>query len=180
MKKKINVIDLDKTLIPYDSFRLLVKKELFKFDLYVIRLTIARVFRLILAHEFKFKLVNYFRTKHKDEFFKKFVDVIYKDVNPEVIKLVEKEADNNTINILLSASPNLFVKYFIQKLGWVGSGSYIDNDRKFVHLYGREKVNWLLRTYKSDNFNYNFAISDSSSDDQLLALFNKHIKWTSH
>ena len=178
MKKKINVIDLDKTLIPYDSFRLLIKNELYNLDFYVLRLSLFRVLRIILPDKFKHKIVNHLSIKYDDVFFKNYVDRIFIDIDQEVMTLIEKEIDDNTINVLLSASPHLFVTYFIQKLEWVGSGSYIDNEGKFIHLYGQEKVNWLLDTYKKDSFIYNFAISDSPSDNQLLSLFKKNIKWT--
>lgn len=180
MKTNINVIDLDETLLPYDSFRLLIKNELFKFDFYVIKLTLKRVLRLILNSEFKLKIVLYLQKKYDEDFFKSYADKIFTDINVDVMTLIENENDNGTVNVLLSASPNIFVGHFIHKLGWVGTGSFIDNEGKFIHLHGKEKVKYLMRTFEPENYNYNFAISDSESDDDLLALFKKNKKWTLH
>lgn len=177
MKKKINVIDLDKTLIPYDTFRLLIKKELYNLDLYVIKWTIIRIFRLVATDVFKFKITLYLEDKYDEIFFKSFAVEVLKDINKEVMELIENEVDGSTINILLSATPDLIVKHIINKLGWVGSGSYIETDGTFVHLFGIEKVNWLLRKYRPEKFDYNFTISDSASDDNLLTLFKKPRKW---
>lgn len=178
MKNKINVIDLDKTLIPYDSFRLLIVKELKGFDLYVCGFTLLRVIRLISVKKFKFHLTKYFCRKYDEYYFRDFASRLYLDIDQKVMEIIMNETDDKTVNVLLSASPDLFVKHLIDKLGWKGSGSYIENNT-FYHLYGSGKLNWLLK-YKKENIIFNFAISDSETDDQLMALFNKRIKWTLH
>lgn len=177
MKKNINVIDLDKTLIAYDSFRLLIKKELMKFNIYIAGLTLLRVARFITMFSYKDKITIHLKKKHEAVYFKNFADKLFKDINKEVLNLVIKETEVDTINILISASPNLFVKYIIEKLNWEGTGSYFDQENNFIHLYNKNKINWLKSNYNEAQYNYNFAISDSSSDDELLSLFNKKNKW---
>ena len=178
MKQQLNVIDLDKTLLPYDSFRLMVKEKIFSVNLVVIRLTFARVIRLISACSYKEKMVKHLQLKYDETYFMNFAEERIKDIDTKVLELIKNHTTKKTTNILLSASPDLFVKHIIQKLHWVGKGSYIDEDENFVHLYGKKKIDWLLSQYKPTDFIYNFAISDSESDKDLLVLFKKSIKWT--
>jgi hypothetical protein len=42
-------------------------------------------------------------------------------------------------------------------------------------MYKEKKVEMLQKNYPADKFEYNFAISDSDKDKQLLNKFNKHI-----
>lgn len=177
--KNINVIDLDKTLIPYDSFGKLVKNEVKEFKLKVIYLTILRVLRLISLEIYKGKITLWFEENHNKKFFKKYVQNIYTDIDSEVLKEVNKESDKQTINILLSASPDIYVKYLIKELDWVGSGSYYEN-KKFIHLHGKGKINWIKKNFPKDDFQYRLAISDSATDDDLLKMFKKEIKWILH
>lgn len=177
IKKNINIIDLDKTLIPYDSFRVLVKKDLSKFDLFVVWFTFLRVFRLISMKKYKKHLIKYLQKKHKTEYFKRFAEKLNNDIDKDVLNLIYKETDDKTINILLSASPNFFVKHLIEKLNWKGKGSYFDEEENFIHLYGKEKINWFQNNYSNKIYNYNFAISDSDSDEELLSFFDNHIIW---
>ncbi len=178
MTQQINVIDLDKTLIPYDSFRLLIKEKIFDLDFFVIRLTILRVFKLKSSKKYKKQIIRHFSLKYDEVYFISFAEKILNDIDNEVLELVKKETKKDTVNILLSASPNFFVRHIILKLGWMGKGSYFDKEEKFIHLYDENKINWLLTHYKPSDFIYNFAISDSSSDENLLSLFKTNIKWT--
>jgi len=175
-KEKINVIDLDKTLIPYDSFRLLVLQELKKGNIYFTGVTLLRIFRLFSSRRYKEKVSQYFQKKYSKEVFENFANKLYNDIDNEVLQLINTHTHTHTINILLSASPHFFVKDLIEKLNWQGSGSFSEAN-VFVHLYKKEKINWLARNYSPKEYNYNFAISDSSSDGELLALFRKSILW---
>lgn len=178
MKNKINVIDLDKTLIPYDSFRLLIKNEIIKFNLTVFLYTILRVIRVISLEKFKKKIIAHLDKKHSTLFFNDFAVKIFNDIDLKVLKIIQMNTDEQTYNILISASPNLYVEKLIEKLEWIGSGSYIDKSGKFIHLHGKGKINWLDDNYINKKYMYNFAISDSSTDDQLLSIFKRKLKWT--
>lgn len=177
MKKKINVIDLDKTLIPYDSFRLLAIEEIKKGNMKVIIITLLRVIRLISLKKYKEIAIQTLDKKYDKYFFKEFALKLYKDIDSIVLKKILDETDDNTINVLLSASPDLYVKYLINKLNWIGSGSYINDSGIFIHLHGNQKRNWIKKKYYFRDYNYNLAISDSPSDDNLLDLFKIKIKW---
>ena len=174
--KIINVIDLDKTLIPYDSFGKIIKNEIKNFRLKVIYLTILRVLRLISLEIYKGKITHWLERYHNKAFFERFAQNIHDDIDSEVLKEVNKESNSQTINILLSASPDIYVKYLIIEMDWVGSGSYFEN-KKFIHLHGKGKINWLIKNFPKDKFKYQLAISDSATDDDLLKMFKKEIKW---
>lgn len=178
MKNKINVIDLDKTLIPYDSFRLFIKNEIVKLDLTVFFYTTLRILRIISLEKYKERLIIYLDKKYNAFYFNEFALKIFNDIDLKVLRIIQKRTDEHTYNILISASPNLYVKKLIEKLEWDGSGSYLDESGKFIHLHGKGKLNWLDTKYKNNKYMYNFAISDSPTDDNLLALFKRKLKWT--
>lgn len=178
MIKKINVIDLDKTLIPFDSFRSLIKKEILDLNFGVIFYAVLRWTRLISSDILKKRIMVLLENEKDDFFFKNFALDLYHKIDARVLIEIQKHTDDTTINILLSASPNLYVKYLIEELGWTGSGSYMDKNHFFFHLHGENKIKWILTNYNPDNFVYYFSISDSSSDEKLLSLFKNKIKWT--
>ncbi len=173
--RKINVIDLDDTLLPYDSFRKLIKLELKKMDLNVWFWVIFRKMRFISATLFKEMITRLLSKKYSTSYFKSFADRLYKDLNPIIFELVLSKTDVDTINVLLSASPNLYVKELVSLLGWEGQGSYFD-DNNFVNLYSINKVLWIENNYPKSEFEYNFAVSDSRTDDVLLNEFNESKK----
>jgi hypothetical protein len=175
--KRINVIDLDDTLLPYDSFRVLIKGEIKKLNLGVWFWVVCRKLRLISGALFKEKLSSHFNKKYPASFYKCFAAKLHKDLDPLVLDLVLSKTDINTINVLISASPDLYVKELISLLGWEGKGSFFSGSN-FIHLHGNEKLEWLLNNYSKENFEYNFSISDSLSDSLLLEQFKNSIFWT--
>lgn len=175
--KRINVIDLDDTLLPYDSFRLLIKGEIKKLNIRVWFWVVCRKLRLIPGTLFKEKLSSLFNKKYPASFYKSFAAKLHKDLNPLVLDLVLSKTDINTINVLISASPDLYVKELISLLGWEGKGSFF-NGSNFIHLHGNEKLEWLHNNYSKEDFEYNFSISDSLSDSLLLEQFKNSIFWT--
>ena len=90
------------------------------------------------------------------------------------MSIIEKHSGKEHTNILLSASPNDYVSKLAAKLGWIGVGTDFVNGN-FVHYFGENKVSYILNEYPSDKYKYNFAISDSSSDEALLNLFSTKV-----
>lgn len=176
---KINVIDLDKTLIPYDSFRELIKNEILRLDIRIIFFSFCRINRLISNEKFKKKTISLINSKYDEDFFQSYATKIYQDIDKSVLNKIINESDRNTCNILLSASPDIYVKLLINKLEWSGKGSYFDENGNFHHLYENGKIEWLKKNFISSKYIYNYAISDGSSDEKLLDLFNKNEKWIS-
>ncbi|HEY9115417.1 MAG TPA: HAD family hydrolase [Bacteroidales bacterium] len=174
-KQKINVIDLDKTLVSFDTFRELVLREIKKGKFIVVLLTVLRISRLISSSNYKMRVQKYLQKNYSKSFFEEYADEIYQKINPKVLALINQNTDKDTINILLSASPDDYVQLLCEKLSWQGSGSYFDEKNKYHHLYGNEKINWIKEFYPAMKFHYNFSISDSKSDRKLLELFESKI-----
>lgn len=176
-KQKINVIDLDKTLVNFDTFRELVLREIKKGEFTIISLAILRIARLITSSHFKKSVQNYLQKKYPKSFFTDYADEIYRQINPKVMELINQNTDKTTVNILLSASPNEYVQPLCEKLKWIGSGSYFDEKNDFHHLYGNKKVSWLEKFYPETEYQYHFAISDSKTDLEMMELFGEKVFW---
>lgn len=177
MSVSINVIDLDKTLIPYDSFRDLSIIEIKKWNIRIILLTLLRISRFISLEVYKKNVFKIFVRKYDDRYFFNFAKKLYKDIDPRVLRIINELKKDDSINILLSASPDFYVKHLLNELKWVGSGSYFDKSGNFIHLYGRQKIEWLMENYDSSHCKYHFAISDSVTDNDLLELFQERVLW---
>jgi phosphoserine phosphatase len=171
--KSINVIDLDKTLIPFDSFRYLVVDEMKAFNIKVILLVAVRKLKLIKAKTFKNHLIKTLKLDTNTKLNRKMVDLINSSIDREILEEINQESDDNTINILCSASADSYVKDVAKHLGWEGYGSFT-NEGNFYHMYGENKLKFIEENFPKSNYNYNFAISDSSSDLDLLKIFKKH------
>jgi phosphoserine phosphatase len=103
---------------------------------------------------------------------KKFSSSLYYDINKSILSYVLEHTDERTINILCTASPEDYVKYLAEMLGWSYLCSTLENDNEtFNHLYGKNKVISLIHHYSPQHYIYHLAISDSKSDNKLLKLF---------
>lgn len=174
--KKINAIDLDKTLIPFDSFRTLIILFLLrkKFLTLVAFLTLMRLMRLLDNGEFKHRALKIIRKdKHYNGLIQKLVIKITEALKPEILRLIEQETDKDTINVLVSASPIDYVRLVAQNLGWPYLASEFKNNI-FFHCHEIKKKELVQIHYPNHEFIYNFAISDSLSDMPLLKMFKKY------
>lgn len=177
MKKRINVIDLDNTLIPFDSFRKLVFQQILKCNVKIIIISFLRFSRLITADNFKKNIIDVLETRPSaTKIYTNFAEIILKDFNYGVFSLVKTNSKKDeTINILCSASPDKYIQIVANKLGWVGFGSgYYESN--FINMHGENKEKFIRKKYPTDKYIYNFAISDSKSDLGLLKLFDNY-KW---
>ena len=177
--KKINVIDLDKTLIPYDSFRkyTLIFLRNKQSTLHILPLIIFRKLRLLNSSAFKKRIIERGRKiDNYNEKMKDFSNQLFSDIDSSIIETVRSHTDSETINILCSASPEDYVKHMAELLGWPYIASHLDSEKNyFIHMHGRKKVETIKKLYPEDSFRYNFAISDSQSDEELLMAFNLRI-----
>jgi len=176
-KQKINVIDLDNTLVNYDTFRILVLREIKKGDWIIIYSTIMRLLKLYSASKFKRRIQKYLVQKYPISFFNDYANEIFHQIDKNVMEIVNKHTDNETTNILLSASPNEYVLPLCKLLNWKGSGSYFDAKKNYNHMYSVQKINWLKFFYPKSNNIYHFAISDSHSDNEMMKLFVEKMYW---
>ena len=170
--KKINVIDLDNTLIPFDSFGYYVLKFLSPQNiLFVTFLVIIRKFRIISSSDFKRQIVCLYRKRKKyNKEMNKFAEYLYCKRNLEIMRLVESFTDMNTDTIILSASPIDYVQHLSNILGWDTIASDIQGG-EIYHVYGKNKIDLLKLEYPPCEYLYNFSISDHKSDVELLKLF---------
>ena len=177
--KKINVIDLDNTLLPYDSFRKYILNFLRnkQFTLHILPLIILRKLRLLNSSAFKKRVIE--RSRKVDNYndkMKEFSDQLFADIDNSIIETVKNYTDSETINILCTASPEDYVNHLAELLGWPYVASQLDSDKNhFVHMHGRRKVETIRKLYPEDRFRYNFAISDSQSDKELLMAFESYV-----
>ena len=175
--KKINAIDLDKTLIPFDSFRALIVSYLKRksFLTPVTYYTVLRKMRVIKSGEFKHRSLKIIRQDgHYQNMIQDLAGRIMSAVRPDIIKIINCETDLETINVLISASPANYVRLVAKGLGWPYLASEII-DGEFVNCYGQKKIELLGKHYPKNKFVYNFAISDSQSDMPLLEMFTNHM-----
>jgi len=171
--KKINVIDLDETLIPFDSFRFFVIEKIKSVDIKIIYLTLLRKLRLLSASGYKKKVILNTKLTDNSKEVDKIVSTILQSINNDVMEIIKNNSDNETTNILCSASPDIYVKKVAEYFGWKGFGSYIDG-KNFYYMYGENKLEFIQNNYPSIKYIYNFAISDSESDLKLLKKFKEY------
>ena len=160
--KKINVIDLDKTLLPYDSFRkyILIFLGNKQSALSILPLMILRKLRLLNSSNFKKRVIERGRTvdKYNDKM-KEFADQLFADVNSSIIETVKNHTDSDTTNILCTASPEDYVKDLAGLLGWKHIASQLDSEKNyFIHMHGQRKVEVIRELFPEDRYRYNFAI----------------------
>src|SRR4030042_4478320 len=182
MKKKINVIDLDSTLLPHNSliyYVLLFLKNKRCFLPVFFHLE-QRITGNITKEEFLKKImITARKTKNYKKKIKKFGLSLYDDIRKPMLHFILKNTDEFTINILCTASPEDYVKYLCEKLGWPYISSTLDNnDENFIHMFGHNKVIAVKKMYPKQKYTYHLAMSDNISDQELLKLFDQsyHIK----
>jgi len=182
MKKKINVIDLDSTLLPHNSliyYVLLFMKNQRCFLPILYHLE-QRITGNITKEEFlkKFMITARKSTQYEKKV-KKFGLSLYDDIRKPMLRFILQNTDESTINVLCTASPEDYVKYLCEKLGWPYISTALDkNDENFSHMFGHNKVIAVQKMYPKQNYTYNLAMSDNISDRELLKLFDQsyHIK----
>lgn len=179
MKQKINVIDLDGTLIPYDSFRkytivFLTKRESCHL---VFIMLMLRILKIIDLGTFKKTIILAARkVNNYEKMMKKFARDLYDDIDLHIMKTIYEHVDLQTINILCTASAEDYISHLARLLQWKYVCSKIDEERQsFTHLYGNNKMRAVEELYPSNEYSYNFAISDSLADKELLSKFDYYI-----
>jgi len=175
---QLNVIDLDKTLIPYDSFNTLFYYYLKKPNcfFYLTLTGILRSFKVISGLDFARRVYNKVKSQSDFEIIcQKTAADIKKNADVNVLNLIKKHTDKETVTLLCSASPIDYVAIVANSFNWNFAGSNFDNNGVFFHMYGANKLNFIKLNYPPEKYFYNFSISDSESDSQLLAIFKHKI-----
>ena len=173
--KYINVIDLDNTLLPYDSFKKYILLFIFKKNTFlkIIIILFIRSVRLINSSKFK-RLIFSITAEEKsyDENINLFADKLILDFREDILLKIDSYSNELTLNVLVTASYQSYAKKLANSLYWECIASHVDQDRNnFVHVYGNKKIELVKKHYPSKNYIYNYAISDSKSDYALLKMF---------
>lgn len=173
--KKLNIIDLDKTLIPFDSFRYYLLNLLWSIHFYrIIPLIFKRILKLSNETNFKESVVERARkVKNYNKLLLKIKDESMFKINEDVLNLIRNNSDSNTINVICSASPRDYVRYISDELGWKCLASdFIENN--FVNMKGSNKIKYLRKFFPESEYSYNYSVSDSRDDLELLKLFKEY------
>ena len=175
-KIKINLIDLDNTLLPYDSFRKYV--YLFPGNIFVSIMTLLWGFlrRLRIIDSFLFKkyvIINHRKAKNYRKLMRHYSISLIKDMRSSILKHIQNYSNgDHTINVLCSASPEDYIRLIAEELNWEFLATSLDSKTKeYIHMYGEIKIIHLMKKYPPEKFIYQYAISDSLSDAQLLTFF---------
>lgn len=172
MKENLIVVDFDKTLIPFDSFRKFILLWFKKYPLSISLLLLLRKIKILNAEKFKRLLIQ---RAIKDQKFgiknEAFSNSLLQKINKEVLLKIKSEQKQDTTILLLSASPDLYIEQVGNKLGFKAKGSYFDSNKNFIHLFGSLKIDYLKKHYPREKFNYLYAISDSDSDIKMMNMF---------
>ncbi len=176
-ENKINVIDLDGTLLHYNSltrYTLYALKQ-WRYFIPTLILSLLRILHIIPGDFFqKYLLKRMRKTAHYENEMKKFSTLLSKDMDTSLTEFIHENTDQNTTNILCTASPEDYVRHLASILGWEYLCSTLDDTTGiFSHLYGEHKISALKQHYPPQTYLYNLAISDSKTDSQLLNLFQK-------
>jgi len=173
--KKINVIDLDNTLLPYNSlirfvlFFMSDRRSFFP----LLYFSILRITGLVRKEVYLKKILIITRkTVHYEDKVRRFGLSLYRDIRQSMIRFIVENSDECTTTVLCTASPMDYVKYLCEPLGWSSiSSSLKNNDEYFIHMNGENKISALQNVYPRQTYTYHFALSDNRDDDNLLKLF---------
>jgi phosphoserine phosphatase len=174
-RQKVNVIDLDKTLLPYDSLTRYVLRFMFGWRNFVpfVCYSLLRITGILSRDKYLKKI--WVRARKVDDYenkVRRFSDSLYRDINSSIFKFVLEDTVESTINILCTASPQDYVQHLSERLGWKHMCSTLDDTGDlFLHMYGEHKIAALRQHYPSEEYDYHLAISDGRSDLALLRLF---------
>jgi hypothetical protein len=175
VKNKINVIDLDGTILRYNSLTryVVLCMSHWRYFLPILFYSLLRLIRIIPRDVFQKNIVSRMRKiKTYENEMKNFGKKLFHDLDASILRFVSDYTDEFTTNILCTASPEDYVKYLAEMLRWRYLSSTLDmvND-SFYHLYGENKITILKKHYPPHDYQYQLVISDSKSDSGLLKLF---------
>ena len=177
--KTLNVVDLDGTLLPYDSARRFVWLLLGRPQILVqvVQVCILRFLGRIDARTFLERVLRSARSfADHDQRMRVFSEQLYRDLDLAILERVREESDEDTITVLCTAAPEDYVKYLAKRLAWEYVCSTLEEGSRHVRMYGDRKLAAIERAYPREQYRYNFAISDSASDDRLLAEFGVGVR----
>jgi hypothetical protein len=178
MKKKINVIDLDNTLLPYNSWAKFVWLFFGNWRCFfpILYYSLLRGIGILSRGVYQKNILMAARKiSAYEDTVKIFGESLYQDVRTSLIRFILENTDETTINIVCTASPVDYVKYLCEKLGWRYVCSTLDRGgTHFIHMFREQKITAIQQLYPRADFDYHLAFSDDRGDLGLLRLFEKY------
>jgi phosphoserine phosphatase len=169
------VFDLDGTLIAYDSFGRIVRRNLVT-DPLLLAAGLARKTGLLSRAGFARMAHRRLISSLDGAALQVIADEAVGDVIPARLRLAEDWRAKGAHVVLMSASPNEYVARIGAALGFDAAHGSVFQGADYLHLYGEAKLDFLGRHYPADAWRRAFAISDSDSDLALLAAFAQSVR----
>ena len=89
-----------------------------------------------------------------------------------ILNEIKNHSDSETVNIICSASPEDYISLVARAMNWDYLCSTLV-DGNFLHMHKEQKILSVLENYDKSIYDYNFSISDSKNDLDLLKMFNE-------
>ena len=190
MKKEIAFFDFDGTITKKDTLLEFIKfsKGSFRFYIgFVINLPYLVAFKLgiISNQSAKEKILRFFFHDMPEESFKLLCERFSKSVLPELVRPkaleeIQRLKQNNTIVVIVSASPENWIKEWTENLQLELIASRLQvQDGKLTgkilgkNCHGDEKVNRICEIYDLSSYYIVAAYGDSTGDKPMLELAKK-------
>lgn len=194
MKKAFAIFDVDYTIVNMDSMFSMLLFGIKKKPLIVLYIPIILI-KIIL---YLFKIIDVKRAKEaiylplkflsEEELEEFYENVLVKNIYPEVMEVLKGHKEEGRHILLVSASPEVYLKYFKKNIyidGVIGTklknvGEKYTNIIEGENCKGTEKVKRIKGYLEENNleidFENSFGYSDSLSDKPMLSLVNKRYK----
>ena len=180
-KNNLYIFDFDKTLIKGDSFRIftLLGSEKIWEKLFILLIALWCKVGLISNQKYKelcLKTIWLSKTKRdRDILLKNFYSKLNKIEYSNVVSILKNQIKRNEKVIVLSASPEFYLKPYIQswseKVEVFGSKvKYKNGDFKFLNLYGAEKAACTISVINKIKPKNVWVYTDHVSDLPIIKL----------
>lgn len=191
------LFDLDQTIVPWDTQLLfcnfVLKRERLR-TLYILGfIPFSPLAKLLGPETMKRVFLNYLAgmdAEVLDSYAREFVDeVVPEGLYAEIVELVEKHKADGQITILNSASPEIWVKYISEKLGFnhyygtqvvVGERVTLFPDIQGSNNKGQAKIGRMKKHFPEDwtegeVLPNSYGYSDSHADLPMLMLCQRNV-----
>lgn len=167
--QRLNVIDLDHTLLSIDSFRCFILKH---GGARVFMPLARRLLRRTDTAAFAREMCAALQDKLEDTALVGcFARSLRAKINRTVWERIQAEICPYDVTLLVSASPEEYVSEFAVLLGFAAGFGTRGRGEAFFHCRAGNKITCVQEAYPPEAYEYHFSISDSRDDLDLLRLF---------
>ena len=190
MMNQLVLFDFDGTITSRDSFPLFFRftfgrLKFFTGFLIFVPLFILYKFQLLDGGIFKKHLLSFYLKNKKTNWLKEkgelYCNFLEKTgiIKPKFVSLINNYKENNATIVVVSASPDIWVKPFAEKHGiyyicteLLHENNLFTGNLKTKNCNGSEKKKRILQKFDITEFNEIVAYGDSSGDDFMMELAN--------